>query len=42
MAKSGLGGEASALSEMIDHVALLVELFTPCVDSAPGTPGMED
>ena len=39
--ESSLGGEACAISEMMGHVALLRELYSPFVVISPGVVGME-
>ena len=40
--KSSLGGEVYAFSEMVDHMALIRELYTPFVGLSPGMAGSED
>ena len=42
LVKSSLGGEVYAFSEMLDHVALLREIYAPFSHISPGLVGMED
>ena len=42
MAKSSLGGEVYAFSEMLDHMALLKEFYAPFVDASPDLLGFVD
>ena len=40
--RKGLGGEAYAFNEMLDHVALLREFYTPYADPSQGAARLED
>ena len=42
LVKSSLGGEVYAFSEMVDHMALIREFYTPFVGLSPGMVGLED
>ena len=42
LVRSSLGGEAYAFSEMVDHMALIREFYTPFVGLSPGMVGLED
>ena len=42
VAKSSPGSEVYALSEMVDHMLLLVDTFGPFEGSNPGVVGLED
>ena len=42
LARSSLGRDMYASSEMVSHMALLKEFHSPLVDIPPGMAGMED